>query len=235
MYVAVVLHAPLSCAPELDAERKVVCSVWRCFTNAKPSALVHQRVLQKIGRYYKKHNTFLREMHLETDGSSSQFKGRKNFFGVAGQHRVCTQTRINSTTAGGEPTFPLHLYGGVTQAHFFTQSHHGSSCADSYGGKAKQHLLKKSINEGKTSWNYSSAYSNCKNVRAKPKKNAHKSLWACDGEYIWGAISNGRDKGRRTFDNVPNFPGKVTGVDGCMAMYAFRHVSRLFWSVRCSL
>jgi len=135
-------------------------------------------------------------------------------------------------TAGGDPVFPLELYNGVTQAHFFTQSHHGSSCADSYGGKAKQHLLKRSVNEGRTAWNYSSAYMNCRELKPKPHKN-NTRLWACDGEYIWGALSNGRDTDRQTFDNIPKFKGKVTGVDGCMSMYAFRHVSGFLWSVRC--
>jgi hypothetical protein len=108
--------------------------------------------------------------------------------------------------------------------HLFTQSHHGSSAADSYGGKAKQHLLKLAVNEGNTSYNYSSAYLNCKDVTPKADNKNADRLWAANS-YFWGAMSNGRDSGKMLYDNIPKFQGKVSGVPGCRSKFAFRYVS----------
>jgi hypothetical protein len=99
MYVAVVLHSEeeaQSSTVRSGEERKVQCSVWRCFTNGKPSVMVHQRVMQKIASHYKQKNGLLTEMQIETDGCASQFKCRKNFFGVAG-HKI-PHTRTHART-----------------------------------------------------------------------------------------------------------------------------------------
>jgi hypothetical protein len=49
--------------------------VWRVFTNATASAMVHQKVTQRIARHYKQQNPKLEWMELESDGCSGQFKG----------------------------------------------------------------------------------------------------------------------------------------------------------------
>jgi hypothetical protein len=84
LYVCLALHSPSEAPPIVGKERAVTCDVWRYFSNAKPSTMVHQRVLQDIARYYKKKNSSLEWIEIETDGCASQFKGRKNFFAVAG-------------------------------------------------------------------------------------------------------------------------------------------------------
>ena len=77
MFVVLVLHSPGE--TEVGCERHVVCDTWRVFTNSKPSAMVHQYVIQKITRHYKEKIPGLTDIFLETDGSSSQFKGESSF------------------------------------------------------------------------------------------------------------------------------------------------------------
>ena len=52
LYVALILHSPGEIV--VGEERPVVCDVFRMYTNAKPSALVHQHAMQLIAAHYKK-------------------------------------------------------------------------------------------------------------------------------------------------------------------------------------
>jgi hypothetical protein len=49
---------------------------WRVFTNAHASAMVHQKIVQRMAKYYKQKIPTLEWMELESDGCSGQFKGQ---------------------------------------------------------------------------------------------------------------------------------------------------------------
>jgi hypothetical protein len=84
LYVCNVLHSAGEIPTKAGQQRQVVCDVWRYFTNAKPSAMVHQRVQQDIAKHYKRLIPTLERMEIESDGSTSQFKGRFNFWVLGG-------------------------------------------------------------------------------------------------------------------------------------------------------
>ena len=85
LYVALVLHSPDTGPVKLGLQREVQCDIWRYFTNDKPSAMVHQEVMHDIIKHYKKKVIpNLQWVDLESDGSTTQFKGRKNFYMTAG-------------------------------------------------------------------------------------------------------------------------------------------------------
>ena len=76
--VVLVLHSP---GLRLDngKPRPVVCDYWRMWTNAKANCQGWHLFLDRIVDHYKEMLPSLDAVGIWTDGSSTQFKGAKNF------------------------------------------------------------------------------------------------------------------------------------------------------------
>jgi hypothetical protein len=177
--------------------------------------MVHQRVLQDICKHYKTKNPKLEFVDLETDGCASQFKGRKNFFCVA----------------GGQ--FKDDAYCGMKQRHCFTAPGHGGGPVDNAGKVAKDFLNHQSASKTQSAYNYNTAYEICKKGMCGPseRKRAVTGTWGCNGEQVFGRLSNGKDESGRkrkrepsdsAVPTVPKFAGDVTVVAGCQRLFAFK-------------
>lgn len=205
LYVALVLHSPEQGPLKPGEKRKAQCDVWRYFTNAKASAMVHQRVLQDIAKHYKKLIPTLKYMETEADGCASQFKGRYNFRVIAGGH------------------FGLDMYDGVKQSQRNLTTGHGGGVVDNQGKVAKDALNKRE-NVKKGLATYYDSYKALNGSMLRSRKEV-PGTWACNGKLFFGALSDGKDAGGRKH-NVPVVPTnttEVTGVPGCQLMYAFKH------------
>ena len=210
MFFMVSLSLMSACVPQ-GVQRDVKCDVWRAFTNAKPHAMPNQAVQHDIAKEYKTGNGKLKTMELESDGSTCQFKGRFNFWVVAGG------------------MFKKSDYAGLRLKIRFTAPGHGGGCADVQGKTAAHFLKQRPQFRGKAAYNYHTAYELCKEGMQEPSKSAEKvkGVWGCNGKFFWRVLSNGKDKlGRKKkFPVVPQFEGgDITGIAGSRHLYAFRQV-----------
>jgi hypothetical protein len=205
LFVALVLHSPEPlCCAEPGAARPVKCDIWRVFSNAKPSAMVHQMVMRRVAEHYKALIPTLEWMHLKTDGCASQFKGRFNFYCVSGGK------------FGGQ-------YSGIKQRHNFTAPGHGGGPVDNAGKVAKDYLSRLSAHKKQTAYDYATAFRACSQGMQSPSNpSAAKGTWGCNGKHFWCCISDGTDAGKREFDVVPSFGGDVSTVPGSRTMFGFR-------------
>ena len=222
LWVGLVLHSPDTSKVEPGAEREVICDEWRYFTNAKPSTMVHQRVVQDITKHYKEKIPSLESVSLVTDNAASQFKGMKNFFCIAGGN------------------FPPDMYNGVTQTHSFTAPGHGGGPVDNAGKVAKDYCRKASEYRKKLSaYDYDTAYwlvskglthvlddPDWKRKGVAMRKKSGQGTWACNGERIFGVLSNGLDNvgKKKNHPIVPKFNGDVTAVAGSRRLFGFQQV-----------
>ena len=137
-------------------------------------------------------------MNVKSDGSTSQLKGRFNFWYIA----------------GGK--FSRELYDGVCQRQANTAPGHGGGPVDNQGpqftfdpscvcfpvsslfcvaGKcAKAFLNARSRFKTQTAYDYATAYELCAQHMQKPSKANATGTWACNGEFIWSCLSNGKDR-----------------------------------------
>ena len=115
MDVFIVTHSP--CVE--NGERVVTTDVWRIFSEAKGSALFHNKALDDIVNYYRE-RLGLKLVYVFSDGCRSQYKGKRNFQKIA--------------------TFPSRMH-GVQLIHRFAASHHFKGPHDAYGKDAK-HLCR---------------------------------------------------------------------------------------------
>jgi hypothetical protein len=228
LYVALVLHSPKT-DEEVEAghERTVVCDIVRVFTNAKASAMVHQQVLQFIAKTFKGENPKLKWMRIITDGCASQFKGvQVCFLGLTLLQPSLHAGRFNFSCVAGMQFDLDGDYAGVKQCHSFNAPGHGGGPVDNAGKVAKNYLASLSAFKKQTAYNYATAYARCSEGMQRPSHTDKlKGTWGCNGEQFFSALSNGEDKGRDKFDNVPRYKGDVTAVAGCRTLFGFRRVS----------
>ena len=118
----IVTHSPR----EVNGERVVTTDVWRIFSEAKGSALFHNKALDKIVEYYRE-KLGLTLVYVFSDGCRAQYKGAKNFQKIA--------------------QFPSQMH-GVKLVHRFAASHHFKGPHDAYGKDAK-HLCRAAERSGK--------------------------------------------------------------------------------------
>ena len=76
--VVLVLHSP-KLRLDNGQPRQVVCDYWRMWTNAKANCQGWHLFLDRIVSHYKATLPSLNAVGIWTDGSSTQFKGAKNF------------------------------------------------------------------------------------------------------------------------------------------------------------
>jgi hypothetical protein len=211
MYVCVVLHSAGKVSQKAGQQRTVTCDVWRYFTNAKPSAMVHQRVQQDMAKHYKRLIPTLERIEIESDGSTSQFKGRFNFWVLGGG------------------MFSEEDYAGLKLTGRHTAPGHGGGCADVCGKVAAAYLASMPNFDKVSAYNYSTAYDLCSAGLKKPSRPAEqiKGTWGCNGKFFWGVMTNGFDKvGRdKNHPTVPKFEAEdVSGIKDSRHLYAFRQV-----------
>jgi hypothetical protein len=160
----------------------------------------HLRALQKKPK--------LKFVDLETDGSSTQFKGRFNFFCLG----------------GGK--FDKDAYCGLQQRHCYTAPGHGGGPVDNAGKVAKDYLNNLCAFKRQSAYDYLTAYDRCVEGMKAPSehKKAIKGTWGCNGELVFGRLTNGSDEQGRLgkIPQVPKFKGNVTTVQGCQKLFAFR-------------
>ena len=50
----------------------------------------------------------------------------------------------------------------------------------------------------------------------------HEGTWACNGEYMWRAFSNGKDPHKHLYPNIPATKREWYPIEGSNALYCFR-------------
>lgn len=214
LYVCNVLHSAGAIQTKPGVEREKVTGVWRIFTNCKPSAMVHQTCQQRIAQHYKRLIPSLETIEIESDGSTSQFKGRFNFWVLGGG------------------MFSEEDYAGLRCVGRHTAPGHGGGCADVCGKTAAAFLSSMAKFNKVPAHNYSTSYHLCQAGMPKPSrlKEQIKGVWGCNGRFFWGALSNGFDKEGKDKSHpiVPKFEAdNVSAIKDSRHLYGFRQVGWL--------
>jgi hypothetical protein len=199
--VAIVLHSPGICRP--GEERLVKTDYWRAWSSAKPSAVFHQLLMHKIGVHYKAAIPTLKKMKVKSDGSRTQYKGRKNFWAIASSH------------------LKSH---GLSQEHDFPASHHYSGPHDNAGKTPRIKMKQDEAFGNARLYNYHCCYEYCVKEIPKPSRDGDDmGTWGCNGKYFWLAFSNGEDLYKNVYEAVPK-AFDVTPVTGSNELYGYRGV-----------
>ena len=191
--VALVLYLP-SDVTEHGVQREVKCDYWRIWSNARHSPEYHHAAMRRIAAYYKGMQVpGLSRVKVWSDGDPTTYKGRKQF------GRMVRWPR--SAADGGEGN-ELH--------HNCLPAHHGAGAQDN-AGKDPRRAMDRAIIHGKadTIYSYSKCYAWCVKYMARPSDDHdHRGTFGCNGRYIWGALSNGEDRGNLTLVTPNTSPGR---------------------------
>ena len=182
--------------------------------------------MKEIATHYKEKIPTLKRIKVKSDGSRTQYKGRKNFGPMASWPHPQTEEipcycRYDDERSCGQTMLPGL---GIEMWHDFSVSHHGSGPVDSYGKDARR-AMDRDTKFGRLSrYNFAHCLAWCEENMPGPAPNRKREgKWSASGSYIWRGYSDGLYNG----EEYPVIPDghDWQQLPGSNDFYAFRAVS----------
>jgi hypothetical protein len=193
--VALVLHTP---GPTTKGQaRPVICDCHRMWTNAKANCQGWHLLLQKIAARYQ-----VKRIGVWSDGSSTQFKGAKNFV-------------LNVE-------FFRKL--GIEIWHNYPATAHGGGPVDNAGKQPRALIRADEKFERSRIYDYATCHSWCVKNYMRPRSKPSNSTWGINGNFYWEVCSNGKDAVGKTagYEVQPGNDRKATGIPHTHNLYCVR-------------
>ena len=150
--------------------------------------------MKEIAIYYKNKIPSLKRIKVKSDGSRTQYKGRKNLGPMTSWPHPPNENEIpcfcetDGSTCGRSmlPGLGLEIW------HDFSVSHHGSGPVDSYGKDARRGMDLDTKFGRLSRYDFSHCLDWCERNMSEPASNRRrKGKWSASGSYQWRGYSDG--------------------------------------------